>query len=455
MNREKAMSSFSRSVSILSFSLILIFFAFSAKAVEIKEVVSPGGIKAWLVEESSIPIVSLNVAWRGGASRDPADKAGLAYLAASTMDEGAADLVGKAFQERLSDLAIQLGFDASRDSFSGELKTLSENTEEAFRLFGLAISEPRFDEEPVERIRGQILASLNRKLSDPSSLASRAWFRLAFGDHPYSQPVEGTIETMSEITRADLGEFARTHLGRDNMLIGVVGDITAAELAPLLDRNFGGLTDTASAKAVPETQPLPEAAIEIIPEDIPQSVVIFGGEGVKRDDPDYYAAYVFNYIFGGGTFESRLTEEIREKRGLVYGVYSYLYPMQSAGLMMGRLATSNASVKEALDLVQQEISRMRSADVSADELSAAKTYINGSFPLGLATNDRIADILVAMQYSNLPVSYLEERAALINAVTADDIKRVANRLLDPDKLIVVVAGKPDNLEPVGAGIQKN
>ncbi|MFC4272208.1 insulinase family protein [Sneathiella chungangensis] len=437
--------------------LLFAFFLLAsqpARAVDIQEVTSPGGIKAWLVEEPSIPIVSLNVSWRGGSSLDPAGKAGLAYLASSTMDEGAGEFDSKAFQGRLSDLAIQLGFDASKDSFSGEFKTLSENTEEAFRLFGLAITDPRFDEEPVERIRGQILASLDRKLSDPNSLAGRAWFELAFGDHPYAHPSEGTLETMAAITREDLARFAKTHLGKDNMFVGVVGDITAAELGPLLDMTFGKLPEKVDVAQVPQTEPLQEAAVMIIPQDIPQSVVIFGGQGVKRDDPDYYAAYVLNYILGGGSFQSRLTDEIREKRGLVYSVYSYLYPMKAAGLHMGGFGTSNASVKAALDLVEEELRRIRKDGVTAEELDAAKTYINGSFPLSLSSNDRIADILVAMQFSNLPPSYLNDRAALINSVSQDDIKRVARRLLDPEKLIVVVAGKPENLEAVGPGMEK-
>ncbi|WP_288904453.1 pitrilysin family protein [uncultured Sneathiella sp.] len=435
--------------------VFLLLFSLPARAVEVTEVTSPGGIKAWLVEEPSIPIVSMNVAWRGGASLDPADKAGLAYLVSSTMDEGAGELDSKAFQERLSDLAIQLGFDASKDSFSGSLKTLSENTDEAFRLFGTAITDPRFDEEPVERIRGQILSSLDRKLSDPDSLAGRAWFELAFGDHPYAQPSEGKMDTMAAITREDLAAFARTRIGRDNMLIGVVGDITAEELGPLLDKTFSDLPAKAEIAAIPQTAPLSEAAVKIIPQDIPQSVVVFGGQGVKRDDPDYYAAYVLNYILGGGSFQSRLTEEIREKRGLVYSVYSYLYPMKAAGLQMGGFGTSNSSVKEALDLVEAELLRIRENGVTEEELAAAKTYLNGSFPLSLSSNDRIADILVAMQFSNLPIDYLNDRPNLINAVTQDDIKRVAQKLLDPDRLIVVVAGKPENLEEKGKGAEKN
>ncbi|MCR9215047.1 MAG: insulinase family protein [Proteobacteria bacterium] len=443
---------FSRSL-LVAFGLLLIVIA-PVRAADITEVVSPGGIKAWLVEERSIPIVSMKVAWQGGASLDPKEKAGLAHLAASTMDEGSGDLDSIAFQERLSDLAIQLKFNAGKDTFSGTLKTLSANTKEAFRLFGMAITDPRFDEEPVERIRAQILTSLNQKLSNPNSLAGRAWFRLAFGDHPYSQPSEGTIETMSAVTIPDLADFAKGRLAKDNMVIGVVGDIGKEELASLLDKTFGELPDKATAPAVPDTEPLQEAAVKIIDQNIPQSAVIFGGQGIKRDDPDYYAAYVLNYVLGGGSFESRLTDEIREKRGLVYSVYSYLLPLDAVGLHMGGFGTNNASVGEALDLVAEEVARVRDTGITDEELSAAKTYLNGSFPLSLSSNASIAGIMVAMQMNDLPIEYLDQRANLINAVTQEDIGRVAQRLLDPEKMIVVVVGKPEKLEAKGAGAEK-
>ncbi|TNE40271.1 MAG: insulinase family protein [Alphaproteobacteria bacterium] len=441
-------------LSVLGF-LFISLVSLPVHAADIQEVTSSGGIKAWLVEEHSIPIVSLNVAWRAGSSFDPKGKGGLAHFAASTMDEGSADLDSKAFQEKLSDLAIQLGFDVGKDSFSGSLKTLSENTNEAFQLFGNAITQPRFDKEPVERIRGQILNSLNQRLSNPNSLAGRGWFRLAFGDQAYSRPSNGTIKTIAAVTHDDLVNFAKTRLGKDNMVIGVVGDITAKDLSALLDKTFGGLPEKADLPTMPPQYLLDEAAVKIIPQDIPQSIVTFGGQGVTRDDPDYYAAYVLNYILGGGGFESRLTDEIREKRGLVYSIYSYLYPMDEIGLQMGGFGTSNASVKEALDLTRGVIAKIRDEGVTDEELEGAKTYLNGSFPLSLSSNDSIANILVAMQRSHLPIGYLDQRASLINAVTKDDIKRVAQRLLDPEKLIVVVVGKPVDLKPVGAGAEKS
>jgi len=433
-------------VSVTVIGLLVLGGQATAFATTIQEVVSPGGIKAWLVEEKSIPILNLDVIWSGGGSIVPAQKAGLANLLAATMDEGAGDLGSRAYQKILADLSISLGFSAGKDTFRGSFKTLSENRDEAFRLFALAIKSPRFDAEPVQRIKGQILVSLNRRLADPGSMGSKAWFELAFKGHPYAIPTDGEIETVKALTSDDLRDLKARQIARNNMVVSVVGDITAKELGVYLDKTFLDLPAKADFKLPPEAARIEGPALKIIEMDIPQSTVMFGGNGVKRDDPDYYAAYVLNYILGGGGFESRLTQEIREKRGLVYSVYTYLSPFELAGVHLGGLGTSNASTGQAIDLVKAELAKIRSEGVSQEELEAAKTYLNGSFSLRLSSNARIAKILASMQFSRLPISYLDERAGLINAVTLDDIKRVAQRLMDPEKLIITVVGKPEGLK---------
>ncbi|MBL4666180.1 MAG: insulinase family protein, partial [Sneathiella sp.] len=340
-----------------------------------------------------------------------------------------------------------LSFNAAKDTFGGSLKTLSANKDEAFRLFSLAITAPRFDDEPVERIRNQILVGLNRKLANPNSLAGRAWFKAAFGEHSYANPTMGTIATMKTLTPADLRQFKEKQIAQDNMVISVIGDLSASELGSLLDKTFGAVSARSNLAVPADVDRVKGPLPEVIPQDIPQSVVIFGGNGVKRDDPDYYAAYVLNYILGGGGFESRLTKEIREKRGLVYSVYSYLSPFQRVGLQLGGFGTSNASVAEAIDLLKAELVKIRTSGVTAEELDAAKKYLNGSFPLRLSSNSRIANIMVSMQLFDLPVSYLDERPELINKVTLEDVLRVANRLMDPDELIIIIVGKPAGVEP--------
>ena len=427
-------------------ALILVLAAPPASAVEVVRVISPGGIEAWLVEEHGIPILSLKAVFKGGAVLDPEGREGRAYMASGLLDEGAGPYDSQAFQARLEDLAIHLRFDAGLDSFSVGLKTLSEYSDEAFEMLRLAMVEPRFDAEPVERIRGQILVQIVRGAEDPDRIASRNWFDYAFPDHPYGRPVMGTPETLNRLTADDLRRLVTDQLTRDRLTIGVVGDITPERLAGLLDKTFGSLPERGVALDIPYGTPQAKGRTIIIERDIPQSIVLFGHGGLKRDDEDFYAGYVMNYILGGSGFTARLTDEIRVKRGLAYGVYSYLSPMDYAALFMGRVATENSSVAESLDILRAEFARMRDDGVSEQELIDAKTYLTGSFPLRLDSNGKIARLLVGIQLENLGIDYIERRNDYIEAVTLEDISRVARRLLRPEDLEVVIVGKPENIQ---------
>jgi zinc protease len=413
----------------------------AAGETRIEEVTSPGGIKAYLISERAIPFLSMAFQFKGGTTLDPESKEGLAYMVSGLLDEGAGELDSQAFRQELEDKAIRLSFDAGRDDFSGDLRTLNEHRDRAFELLRLALTEPRFDQEPVERVRSQILTSLARRSEDPDALASETWFQAAFPDHPYGRPVRGTPESIASIAVDDMRGFVDRRLAKDNLIVGVAGDITAEELGPLLDLAFGELPATSVA---PDVGP---GAFEggetiVVRKSIPQSVVVFGHGGIARHDPDFYAAYVANHILGGGGFGSRLTEEVREKRGLAYGVYSYLYPNDYAPLWMGGVGTNNLQVAESLDLIRHEIERMRAGEVTEEQLRDAKTYLTGSFPLRLTSNDQIASMLAGIQRENLGIDYLEKRNDYIEAVTLDDLKRAAGRLFDPKELLVVVVGDP-------------
>ena len=421
--------------------IALVVIVSNVHAAKIQEIVSPGGIKAWFVQENSIPILNMEVIWKGGSGVVAPQKAGLAELMAATMDEGAADLDSKAFQGKLADLSISVSFSAGKDTFRGRLKTLSANSEQAFDLFSKAITTPRFDADPVERIRGQLLAGLNRDLSNPRSLAGKAWFETAFKGHPYALSTEGNMETMAVLTIEDLKAFKQQQIVRQNMVISVIGDITPEKLGEMLDKTFEAIPEKSDLGMVDDVAHLNGPSVEVIPMEIPQSIIMFGGDGVKRDDPDYYAAYVLNYILGGGGFESRLNAEIREKRGLVYSIYTYLSPFEAAGVHLGGLGTSEKSTLEAVQLIREELRKIRTEGVTKEELVAAKKYLNGSFALRLSSNANIANIMASMQFSHLPIDYLENRTDLIDAVTLEDLKRVAERLMDPDKLIITIVGK--------------
>jgi zinc protease len=357
------------------------------------------------------------------------------------LDEGAGELDSQEFRTELEDLAIQLSFDADRDQFTGRLKTLTEHRAQAFELLRLALSQPRFDAEPVERIRNQVQASLRRLAEDPDYVASLPWFETAFPEHPYGRPVRGTIESVGAITADDLRGFVARRLARDNLIIGVAGDVTAQELGPLLDSAFGDLPATSAPIDLGEARPADGGTV-MVRKDVPQSQVLFGEAGLSRDDPDFYAAYVANHILGGGGFTSRLTEEVREKRGLAYSVYSYLYPADHAPLWLGGLGTSNASVRQAVALVRHEVARLAHGEVEQAELDDAKQYLTGAFPLRLTSNDQIAGTLVSMQVSDLGIDYLEKRNDYIQAVTLEDLRRVAARLYHPEELLVVIVGDP-------------
>lgn len=419
----------------------------AALAINIEKVTSPGGLTAWLVREHSVPVISFSFAFRAGAAMDPKGKEGLAEMVSSTLDEGAGDLESQAFQGRLEDISASLRFSAGYDRFRGSLRTLSKNRDEAFRLLRLALTKPRFDAEPVKRISDQIITGLRRDAQNPSWIAGDRWNRTVFPDHPYGRNSDGTPETIAAITPDDLRGFVARHMARDNMVIAVVGDIAADELARRLDETFGGLPAKAAPAAVAEATPAVRGKTIVIKRNIPQSVVMFGHGGIKRDDPDWYTAYVMFRVLGGSGFSSRLTEEVREKRGLAYSVYAYLNPFDHAGLIMGGVATANARVGESLDIIRAEWRRMAENGVTESELAGAKTYINGSFPLRLDSSRRIANILLGIQLNRLGIDYLDRRAGLINAVTEADIRRVAGRLLKPGDLTVIVVGDPKGVTP--------
>jgi zinc protease len=422
-----------------------------ARATQIERVVSAGGIEAWLVHEPAVPLIAVDFAFAGGANQDPPDKPGIGYFVSSLLDEGAGDLDSKTFHDRLERKAIELSFKADRDNIRGTLRTLSENRDEAFDYLRLALTVPRFDSSDVEIIRAQIMSSLRRETTNPSDIASRSWWETAFPGHAYGRPTNGTLESVPNITIDDLKTYTRRVLGREGLMIGIVGDIDAETVKVMLDRVFGALP------AKPELAPIATVAPQglgrriVIQLDVPQAVVTFGGTGIARKDPDFMAAYIVNHILGGGSFSSRLYREVREKRGLAYSVHDSLVWLNHSALFLGGTATRADRAGETLDLIQSEIRRLADTGPTADELAKAKAYLKSSFVLGLDTSSKIASLLVQMQLDDLGIGYIERRGGLIDAVTLDDSKRVAKRLLDGG-LLVTVVGRPAGVTSTNAGV---
>ncbi len=433
----------------LIFTGAILTLSQNASATKIQRVVSPGGIEAWLVEQHSVPMIAVRVGFKGGTANDPAGKSGLANLLSGTMDEGAGELDSARFQRRLEELTMSLSFSAGRDEYYAKMKTLTKNRDEAFYLLQLALTKPRFDAEAVERIRRQVITGLKSDERDPDTLAYKAWFKQAFGEHPYGRNKKGTIESVKAITPDDLKVFARKLTTRDVMRITVVGDIDAKTLGALLDKTFLELPAKSGLGKITDTGMAQEGSLQITRMDIPQSVIVFGMRGLKRHDPDFIPAYILNYILGGGGFSSRLTEEVREKRGLTYSIYTFLLPLRHAGVFMGSASTKNSSVAETIDIVKKEIERMAQDGVSEEELNSAKTYLTGSFPLRFDSSTKIARQLISIQMEEMGIDYIKKRNSLIEAVTLEDMKRVAKRILKPGNLQITVIGSPDGLKASG------
>ncbi|WP_245296990.1 MULTISPECIES: pitrilysin family protein [Rhodomicrobium] len=415
---------------------------------QIQKVVSPKGVEAWLVEDHTLPLIAMQFGFKGGSSQDPANKEGLAYFVSGTLDEGAGDIRSQEFQELLEGQAIEIGFEASRDVLTGGVKTLTKNKDEAFRLLGLVLSQPRMDQDAVDRVREQIFTLIKTDNEDPDQVASSAWFAQVFAGHPYAVPTKGDATTVASITPEDLKGYVKRNFARDNLYVSVVGDIDAAELAQRLDGIFGALPAKAELKPIPEAVWHTEPRSKIIPMAMPQSVVMFGQPGPKRKDEDFMAAYILNYIIGGGGFASLLMEEVREKRGLAYSVYTYLYPLERAGILLGGVATENKSVGESLEVIKKTLNRIATDGPTQAELDDAKRYLTGSYALRFSSSQSIAQIVLWQQIEDLGIDYIDKRNALVEAVTMADIKRAA-KIIKPDDMVITIVGQPEGLTSTG------
>ncbi|NOD96860.1 insulinase family protein [Ruegeria sp. HKCCD6228] len=427
-------------------TLIACLVALPALAeIEIEEVTSPGGIKAWLVEDHSIPFTALELRFRGGTSLDDPDKRGAVNLMSGLIEEGAGDLDARTYARELEALAASFRYNAGDDSVSISARFLSENRDEVVDLLRTTIHEPRFDQDAVDRVRAQVLSGLRSDQTDPNEIAGLTFAQMAYGDHPYGSEGKGTIESVSALTRDDVVAAYEGVFAKDRLYVGAVGDITAEELGILLDTLLGDLPDT--GKPIPgKAEVNIPGGVSVVEFDTPQSVALFGQAGIDRDDPDFFAAFVLNHILGGGGFESRLMQEVREKRGLTYGVGTYLVPKDLASVYLGSVSSANDRIAEAIDVIRDEWARAATEGVTQEELDDAKTYLTGAYPLRFDGNGQIASIMVGMQMEGLPIDYIATRNDKVNAVTLEDVNRVAAELLDPDGLHFVVVGKPVGLE---------
>ncbi len=427
-------------------TLIALIIALPAWAeIKIKEVTSPGGITAWLVQDHSIPFTALELRFRGGTSLDDPDKRGAVYLMSGLIEEGAGDMDARTYARELESLAASFSYRATDDTVSISARFLTEKRNEVIDLLQTTIHEPRFDEDAIDRVRAQVISGLKSDQTDPSDIAGRSFAEMAYGDHPYASDGKGTIESVSSLTRDDIVAAYDNVFAKDRLYVGAVGDITAEELGVLLDELLLDLP--ATGKPIPEKAKVTiDGGVSVVDFNTPQSVALFGQSGIDRDDPDFFAAYILNHILGGGGFESRLMQEVREKRGLTYGVATYLVPKDLASVYLGSVSSANDRIAEAVEVIRQEWARAAAEGVTQKELDDAKTYLTGAYPLRFDGNGQIAGIMVGMQMEDLPIDYIATRNDKVNAVTLEDVNRVASELLDPEGLHFTIVGKPEGVD---------
>lgn len=429
----------------------LAWFMVPANAIDIKEVVSPGGIRAWLVENHNIPLIAMNFSFEGGSTSDPVGKEGTVNFITGMMDEGAADLDSAAFQARRDQLAVMIGFDAGADQFEGSLQTLSRNRGEAFALLKKAMTAPHFEKEAMERVRQQFLLSARADEQDPDKIASRAWTDVVFGNQLYARRGAGSPQSIANITPDDLRALHKLIFSRKGLKVAVVGDIDAATLGLALDEVFGDLPNTEPPQPVKNIAVAKGPLVKVIDRDIPQSIVVFGHDGILRNDPDFIPAFVMSQILGGGGFASRLTTEVREKRGLTYGIGFGLAPLDHAGLYIGSVSTRNEKAGETLAIVKETLKKMADEGPTQAELDDIKTYLTGSYALRFDSNSKIAGQLLGLQQQNLGIDYVNVRNSKVEALTLDQVKAQAKRLIHAEGLIVTIVGRPEGIKSTGSG----
>ena len=414
----------------------------AAEAMDVKKIKTTSGIEAWLVEDHSVPLVSLRFVFEGGSSQDPDGKEGLANFLTSMLDEGAGDLNSNAFQERIEDLAVRMSFSETKDGFYGNFQTLTKNLDPAADLLRLAVTKPRFDNDAVERMRKQHLASLAFAARNPERVAAKTWYQIAFEGHLYARPSNGTEDSVKSITAQDLANYRDRVFARNNLKVAVVGDIDAATLTKLLDHVFGELAEKANLRDVPQVSPATGGIRKVVEMNVPQSVAVFGLGAMARKDPDFMPAFVLNHIIGGGGFASRLMEEVREKRGLAYSVYSYILPYRHTSVYSGSVATRNDAIDQSLDVIRGQLEAIAKDGPTEEEFKNAKSYLVGSYALRFDTGGKIANQLLGLMEEGFEPDYITNRNKMISDISMDDVKRVAKRLLDTDNLIVTIVGKP-------------
>ncbi len=421
----------------------LLASAAPARALTVEQIASAKGVKAWLVEEHSVPLIAMKFAFVGGAAQDPRGKEGLAGMVADLLTEGAGDLSAATFKQRLSRLGARLSLSGGRDAIYGGLETLSKRFRPSAELLRLALVAPRFDPDAIEQVRAQSLNNLALAANEATALALNRWYAEAFAGNAYGRPINGTPASVASLTRDDArAQFARL-FAKDVLKIVIVGDIDRRAAAEALDDIFGGLPETAQLTDVGKVEPRSLAAPVVIDKDFPLATAIFGLAALRSAQPDFPALQVLNHIIGSGGFNSRLMEEVRVKRGLAYSIKTSLIHDSMTSLVLGGFSSKNENMGAVLGILRDVLAGMARDGPTPSEFENAKRYLMGSFLLDFDTSAKVASSLLRFWLDGEGPDYLLTRNQKIDRVTLGDVKRVAGEVLKADRLLVTIVGKPE------------
>lgn len=435
-------------VSLFLIISLTLFMGATAHAAPLgKRIVLDNGMVLLLSERHTIPSVTINLLIRAGQIYEPADRAGLASITAELLTEGTKRRSASAIAQEIEFVGGSIGASGGNDSASANLTVLKKDLDLGLDILSDILINPIFPDEEIKRKVKETKAGIEKQKDDPSAVAGKEFAKLLFGEHPYGRPTEGTAESLDKITRDDMVKFHAANYIPNNTIMAVVGDVTEEEIVSKLNRYLKDWRKGDAAKvAFPSVKALRQKIVKPINKKITQANIVLGHIGIERENPDYYAAYVMNYILGGGGFTSRLMDNIRDNKGLAYDVHSYFAPMKYSGYFNLGVQTKNESAKVAIEEALKEMERIRSAPVTDKELEDAKAYLTGSFPLKLDTNAKIAGMLTAFEFFNLGLDYPDKYPKIINSLTKADIQKAARKYLNPDNYIMVVVG---DLEKAG------
>jgi zinc protease len=413
--------------------------------VKIQSWQAKSGAKVLFVENHDLPMLDVAVHVDAGGRRDVPERAGCAAMAVGLMQMGAAGLSEETIAKRLADVGAQMGPSFDRDRAGYSLRTLSSPRErmQALDMMAQVLQAPDFPDAVLQREKTRTLAGLREDETKPAAIADKAFYKALYGAHPYGLPSEGEIATVSKLTRDDLVRFYQDHYGASRAVVSMIGDVSRAEAEAIAEQLTARLPARASQAPLPPVEPLAQPQVQRIPHPATQAHILMGAPGIARGDPDYFTLYVGNYVLGGGGFDSRILNEIRQKRGLAYSAYSYFIPLLQPGPFQLGMQTKKQDADVALKVAQETLNKYIQEGPSAAELKQAKNNIVLGFPLRIDNNRKLLEYLGVIGYYKLPLTYLDDFPRLIEKVSAREIQEAFKRHLHPDKMVTVMVGAPE------------